>query len=125
MDQHPLQVLGGGGGGGEYWYNNVPGNGGNGYDGQVRITYTLPPGEFTSSGTFTAPAGVRKVTVEAWGGGGKGKPVVLRTTAVAAAAAVVLIQKEISQLHLLIIIMSSLVVEQLLLIQVGIHISLQ
>lgn len=68
----PATGPGGGGGGADYWYTNV--SGGAGYAGQVKITYTLPGNAYTSSGTytFTAPSGVRKVTVEAWGGGGGG-----------------------------------------------------
>jgi hypothetical protein len=31
------------------------------------------PSIYTSSGTWTCPAGVTSVTVEAWGGGGSGK----------------------------------------------------
>lgn len=43
----------------------------------ICLTFSAPPAAaltdtFTSSGTWTAPAGVTSVTVEAWGGGGAG-----------------------------------------------------
>ncbi len=68
----PGAVPGGGGGGA-----GRDGVGGNGADGQIIIAYELPtPGTeenvFTTSGTWTAPAGVTEITVEGWGGGGGG-----------------------------------------------------
>ena len=71
---------GGGGGGGEYARDTVavvsgtsypyavgaPGSGGGGAGGQQVVQL------FTSSGTWTAPAGVTSIKAECWGGGGDG-----------------------------------------------------
>jgi len=71
---------GGGGGGGEYARDTVPvvagtsypytvgapGSGGGGAGGQQVVQL------FTSSGSWTAPAGVTAIKVECWGGGGNG-----------------------------------------------------
>ncbi len=70
-------VRAGGGGGGQ----GAGSNGGAGARGEIRITYTVSGGSggsstsgntttFTSTGSWTAPAGVTSVTVEAWGAGG-------------------------------------------------------
>ncbi len=54
----------------------VNGNGSGGDDGIVLITYTLPPGAFTASGTYTVPtvagADIVSVSVEVYGAGGGG-----------------------------------------------------
>ena len=61
----------GGGGSGAYVNNNTNRTGGNGAQGLVIVSWT-PSQIFTSSGTFTVPAGVTSITVECWGGGGAG-----------------------------------------------------
>jgi hypothetical protein len=62
----------GGGGGGALRYSSGTFAGGNGANGQVRITYDAPFNEFTANDVWIAPPGVTEVIVEAWGGGGKG-----------------------------------------------------
>ena len=65
----PGQAPGGGGGGGD----GTAGSGGAGSRGEVRVfssnssSYTIP-----GTRTWTAPAGVTKALVTAWGGGGQG-----------------------------------------------------
>lgn len=61
----------GGGGSGAYVNNNTNRTGGSGAQGLVVVSWT-PSQRFTSSGTFTVPAGVTSITVECWGGGGAG-----------------------------------------------------
>lgn len=61
----------GGGGSGAYVNNNTNRSGGSGAQGLVVVSWT-PSQRFTSSGTFTVPAGVTSITIECWGGGGAG-----------------------------------------------------
>ncbi|MCW5554741.1 MAG: hypothetical protein KIS67_21590, partial [Verrucomicrobiae bacterium] len=69
-------VPGGGGAGGGHASGGAKG-GGAGASGQVRIIYYDPTVEIANFSTpgstlWTAPAGITQVTVETWGGGGRG-----------------------------------------------------
>ncbi|MFA5853951.1 MAG: glycine-rich domain-containing protein [Patescibacteria group bacterium] len=82
----PLSNFGSGGGGGgaaDALSTTTCSIGGQGADGKVAITYIADSSDtvdtyatgsvvYTSSATWTAPAGVTAVNVEAWGGGGAG-----------------------------------------------------
>jgi len=58
-----------GGGSGAFVSDNTDHNGGSGAQGLVVVSWT---GSFSSSGTFTVPAGVTTIIVECWGAGGAG-----------------------------------------------------
>lgn len=59
----------GGGGSGAFVSDGTDHTGGSGAQGLVIVSWT---GTFTSTGTYTVPAGVTSIIVECWGGGGAG-----------------------------------------------------
>jgi hypothetical protein len=61
----------GGGGSGAYLPDNTNHTGGNGAQGLVIVSWTVQQ-SFTSTTTFTVPAGVSSIIVECWGAGGAG-----------------------------------------------------
>jgi hypothetical protein len=60
----------GGGGSGAYVPDFTNHSGGDGAAGLVIVTWSAPT--YTSSGTFTVPAGITSIIVECWGAGGAG-----------------------------------------------------